>query len=329
MFNGLTSAHNRAGRDTQVRVKEYRNFSIQASKINDAGQFYVQIRGLIPGGQPAVDERARRKYDPSCFRLDPDASTLLDMLLERPVKREHLFALGKVLGNLILPGKIRRRFLESLRIMGPDRRLRLRLILVDPKLAALPWEFMYVEDLAQTPEGLEGFLALRDDVSIVRHEWIDQPEPRIPRGGTYRMVAAFASPKSEPELNVRADRESIAKAIIGARGVSITPEWVDGATRNSLETALAKGCDVFHFSGHGYYNNGIGRILLEKNDGERSDPYEAEKLLQLLRDAKAKVAILGACDGGRRSDTNQWTGIAPVADMPADVPNEPEQGADY
>ena len=293
---------------------KYRNFSVRASKIERGGDYTVEVLGPTPGGMAPKGEHETRNYDPTRFRLVTDGENvdLLEAVEQRPVKPQYLFALGKVLGDLILPGTVRQLFRKSVEVLGPDKRLRVRLIIDDPALAALPWEFMYVEELGGPGEGPLGFPALRDDVSIVRHESINQPEPALPRGGKYRIVAAFASPQNQDELNTKADRDAISNAIARAKGVSITPEWVDGATRKSLEDALAKGCDIFHFSGHGYFRDGKGQILLEKANGTRSDPYGADQLLQLLQAAKAKVAILGACEGGKRSGANQWTGIAPV-----------------
>src|ERR1700722_11482768 len=128
---------------------QYKNFPVRASKINPEGQFEVAILGITPDGLP--DETETRTYDPRQFQHSASGDTipLLEVLEERPVKPEYLFALGKVLGDLILPNLIRRRFLRSLEVVRRhDKRLRLRLVLDDPRLAALPWELIYIKELA-------------------------------------------------------------------------------------------------------------------------------------------------------------------------------------
>jgi CHAT domain len=189
------------------------------------------------------------------------------------------------------------------------QRLRLRLLLEGMDLKTLPWEYIY---LPPAPDVLHpsGFLALNPDISIVRHEAIDVSEPRTPRGGNYRMIAALASPIDQDRLNLTADREAIQAAIEAARSIGvITPTWVEQATQVALESSFAGECDIFHFSGHGTFYDGDGYILLQKPDG-RSDAYPADKLSLILKNAKTKVAILSACDTAMASSQSPWGGVA-------------------
>jgi tetratricopeptide (TPR) repeat protein len=306
-----------------MAVADYRNFPVRASKRDIDGRYSVTVVGLTPDRATGETDEETLHYDKEGFVYREAGGTvqLLEAVEQRPVRQEYLFALGSLLADFILPEMVRKRFLKSLDLVKPAKRLRLRLILVDPVLAALPWEFIYLKELARNASDPQGFLALRDDVSIVRHESIDQPEPPLPRGGSYRLVAAFASPSDQDALDTDADRSAIEAGIAGADGFSISSTWVEGATRKALEQALGEGCDIFHFSGHAYYDeNEQGRILLEKRSNDDatsrpndtvSDPYEADQLLQLLKGAKAKIAILGACESGKRSAASPWSGIAP------------------
>lgn len=54
-----------------------------------------------------------------------------------------------------------------------------------------------------------------------------------------------------------------------------------------------------------------GQIILETKHYQ-SYPYGSQALAQLLKDAGVRLAILGACDTGRRDGQNVWNGIAPA-----------------
>jgi tetratricopeptide (TPR) repeat protein len=262
----------------------------------------------------AADECEAVRYDRELFRTAVDGRDvdLLDAIKHRPVPRRQLYRLGQILADLILPGKVRERFLASLiRVTSLGQRLRLRLLLEGSDLKTLPWEYIYLPPAPNAEPDWSGFLALNNNVSIVRHEAIDAAEPPTPRGGKYRMVAALASPKDQDPLNLSADRTAIMTAIanVGPIG-TLTPVWVHPATRRALEDSLKDECDIFHFSGHGLFYDGQGEIILEDPKTSDSDAYPADNLSQLLRDSKAKIAILSACETGGRSRDNAWGGVA-------------------
>ena len=108
------------------------------------------------------------------------------------------------------------------------------------------------------------------------------------------------------EFNKQADGEAIIVDWVG------DPDHESLATRVALAKALEAEADIFHFAGHGKFNEGQeGFILLEK-EKRRADQYEASFLAQLLSSANVRLAFLGACDSGRRDDQNVWSGVAPA-----------------
>lgn len=280
----------------------YRNFTIRAWS-EAKGELKVEVYGVAPGGTQAKPETVR--YSRGLFEIDANGSKvdLLDAIKTRRAKQDTLCLVGTILADLIMPPQVRALYVESRRTASNrGERLRLRLMLQLPDLKSLPWEFLYI---AQAPGVCDpsGFLALDQDISIVRHEDLNGAEPPSPRGGNYRMVAALASPEGDPKLDIESDYAAIVTALKGApAGVTITPTWVKPATRADLMAALSTPCDIFHFSGHGYYDEAkaTGSLLLEDPADRRSESYEAYKLGLLLKDAKAKVAILSACETAQR-----------------------------
>lgn len=51
-----------------MEPRRYRNFTLRVSSVTRRpGRYHVRIFGLIPGGQPAADERETMTYDPAAF----------------------------------------------------------------------------------------------------------------------------------------------------------------------------------------------------------------------------------------------------------------------
>ncbi|MEO7908082.1 MAG: hypothetical protein ABIV47_00395, partial [Roseiflexaceae bacterium] len=132
------------------------------------GRFSVRVLGS-PAGEMRPEEASPVSYDDKQLQLS------LQQLETRALDKAGLIALGRALALLLLPPKLQGAFTgvrellaTSLDHVGPDAGVRLRLRL-PPQLAALPWEYMYV-DRAGGGEGMDGFLALDPRVAIVRHE---------------------------------------------------------------------------------------------------------------------------------------------------------------
>jgi tetratricopeptide (TPR) repeat protein len=295
-----------------MKAPHYRNFAVRVSRISKkTGRYRVKITGLVPGGMPGYNEHESRIYSPGIFNIGDGGKrvNLLDLMRARKITSEQLYRLGTILSDVLLPGSLRSRFWESLRVVrASNGGLRLRLMIEAPELALLPWEYLYLAPGGEY-EALF-FLALQRDISIVRHEVIDEAEPLLEQRKRYRMIVASASPKDQDPLKIEEDRKAIAQMIAGQEIGAVEPVWVDSATRKLLREKLRQPADVFHFAGHGYFDNKKGQIILEKGDGQRSDFYNATLLANLLRGARIKLAVLNACETAARSDENTWCGVA-------------------
>lgn len=304
-------------------LKTYRDFPLRVSPIeNGGGQYRVRVAGPVPGGQPAFDEEESAVFDPARF-LDPAGSRdLLDLLRKRRIEERQLMALGGLLAEMLLPGTVRRRLEDSLAVVrSRGQSLRLRLIIDAPELASLPWEYLYLKPPA-APDSPKYFLALQPELSIVRHESLDEAEPEEGLPARLRLVAALASPAELDPLQVEEDRRAIQELVdaLGAEAAP-APAWVERANRQSLFEALREPSQIFHFSGHGLYQDGKGYLVLEGSPQAGGGPaggqagyelYDGEALGDLLRSAGVRLAVLGACETAQRSGENLWTGVAPT-----------------
>src|SRR6478735_1567348 len=187
-------------------------------------------RFMVAVGPPRVTSR----------RLVPAESRVVDV-------REY----GRRLADALLAGDVGRAFRDSLATataQGRDLRLRLRLDAV-PDLDPVPWEYLY-------DKGLERFVALSQETPVVRLlDALDRP-PVVTVEPPLRVLVMVSSPSDLEPLAV--DREKqLLRATTGdlvAAGL-LEVVVVEDATLISLQRALLDGYHVFHFIGHGGFDD--------------------------------------------------------------------------
>jgi tetratricopeptide (TPR) repeat protein len=291
---------------------EYRNFPIRVDRINPkTGRYKIKINGSIPGSDLSYDEKEVGSYSPSLFDVNVQGqlTNLLQLLKARRITEQQMYKLGTILRGLLLPGSIRERFRDSLKVVqSRGQGLRLRVSVQAPELALLPWEYLYLPPV-DADRDEHYFLALQKDISIVRHEVIDAAEPFWEQRKEYRLVFAAASPSDQDRLEVEKDRDAIKQMIARQQIGSVQPVWIEAATRELLRENLRQPADIFHFAGHGLFDNRKGQIILDKGN-DTSESFDAKPLAKLLQNACVKLAVLNACDTAARSKENLWGGVA-------------------
>ena len=268
----------------------------------------------------------------------------LQLLARRGITARQLVDLGTRLANCLLPatgeGSIRERFRVAYDLAGPDGGVRLQLIIVDHSLKQLPWEYVYLDFLAGL-SSTQGFLALNQRISLVRHEPLPFPHPKLDKSladlSEVHMLVAAASPKipSLAPLKVEKEVDLVTAAVRGfdIEGVRVIPEPVlMNVTRQQLSDALLKKPYIFHFAGHGTpvvgrddFNRGpekqsIALILAQEDGADKQDLLSAADLGQMLKGAGTRLVVLGACDTGQRDTRYPWDDVAGAlvsAEIPA------------
>ena len=297
--------------------KTYRNLFIQVSTVDPVTKKYeVRVAIGSPGGTPGFDETETCTFDANVFVVVDSGGNvinLLERIKTRVITEQQLFKLGEILCDLIFPGSIRRRLLDSLTVVREAKGcLRIRLSIEANELKPLPWEYVYLDSVGTAGQVDLNFLALQPDISIIRHEAIDFREPRVDKRERYRLVAALASPPGQLPLNVKEDRRAIERMISQVekiKGTSkIDPFWVENATPTTLFEAFRSSADIFHFAGHGSFTGNTGQILLETDDHTDSTYYDATQLKHLM--GGVKLAVLGACESAQSIGENVWGGVA-------------------
>jgi hypothetical protein len=275
------------------------------------GRFSVRVL-LSPAGEMQPEQAIPVSYDDKQIQLS------LQQLETRALDKAGLIALGRALALLLLPPRldgaaagVRELLAASLDSIGPDNGLRLRLRL-PPQLAALPWEYMYV-DRAGGGEGMDGFLALDPRVAIARHEALPAPASPPLASGPLKLVAALASAEGLPQLDLSKELNDLKAAFDGQAGIA--PVFLEDATLDEVQAAMP-GAAIFHFAGHGVFNRQMGDLPGAYTGAGSLALYDqavgAEQLGINLRGNGVRLAVLGGCETGRRDGVNVWSGIAPA-----------------
>lgn len=250
--------------------------------------------------------------------LPADLSRIVGHVDRRKLDPAGIIGLGEVLADLLLPAASRELFVRSMDRLGPSEGLRLRLRL-PIELAGLPWEYLYIQR-GHGEKDATGFLALDPRLSIVRHEALAVPADVDPTPRPRRLVAALASPEVAgwAPLDLDREREVIAAATSGVPGVSV--DVLADVTAQALLDSLSAGADVFHFAGHGVFEQtglgarlgsvtGRGALILSDGAGGAA-PMAADQLAVNLRGRGVQVVVLGACETAKRDEESAWSGVS-------------------
>jgi CHAT domain-containing protein len=199
-----------------------------------------------------------------------------------------------------------RRSLDEVERRGEGLRIRLRFSDA-PELASLPWEFLFSESSDQ-------FLVLSAWTPIVRYLDLTQRIEPLTVTGPLRILAMISSPHDYPALDVAEEWRRIESALAPLidRG-AVTIERADNATLLELQHRLRKAeYHIFHFLGHGGFDEKSGDGVLVLEDGQnRSRLVAGRDLGTILRDHRSlRLAVLNACEGARASDTDPFSGAA-------------------
>ena len=225
-------------------------------------------------------------------------------------------AFGALLHRILFDGSVWHWVEDRLDELGPGERLRLKLefpFTGGAHLAAIPWEYLYVPDSAQS-EGF--FLATDERMVLSRYVRADGPRQLSPEPEA-RLLLIVAQPRDQEDVAAAPVIDAV-RELSGRIPIKVTELGVQdprGATPDAVLGALAQEKPhIVHFVGHGDYDerDATGRIALVGLDGN-AKWVAAENLGQLLRRAKAspRVVVLHSCEGGAVDSQISFAGTAP------------------
>jgi hypothetical protein len=210
--------------------------------------------------------------------------------------------MGLFVYDTLFKGEMRRELLELLST-GRNYRIHWEGDPKDPRCVALPWECLYV------PTAQLSFLALTRKYSLTRRSAIAKSIPARPIGGALRFLFVTASPETVAPLNTDHEIETLTRVAAAWKG-KVELEVVQHA---SVETVISKLREfrphLFHFSGHGFFQDEIGQLIFETSDG-RPQALSADQIAVLLYDYEVFLAVLNGCDTGVSSTNDAVSSVA-------------------
>lgn len=202
---------------------------------------------------------------------------------------------GAALFAALFTGAARSRYDATCALAARDRQgLRVRLRVHDPALAALPWELLYDPDRGE-------FLALSQSSPVVRGVTQRQPQAPFAVDGPLRVLALAASPASWPALDMAAERAALEQAV-ALTGGGAELVWVGGGAGRDLHDSLLHGpWHIFHFIGHGYFDdidNDFALVLVDAENQARL--LGSAAVARLVADHPSlRLVVLNACQGAQ------------------------------
>ena len=218
-------------------------------------------------------------------------------------------AYGQRLADALFVGDVGTTFRESLAacvLDGSELRIRLRLEAV-PDLDALPWEYLY-------DSGLERFLTLSKKTPVVRVLPSADPPPPVVVTPPLRVLVMISSPPALARLDVEREERLLrltTEDLVDSGLLELVV--VTEATLANLQRTLLQDVHVFHFIGHGGFDESTqeGVLALEREGDGAAHFVGGARLGTLLHDARClQLAVLNACEGARTSSRDAFSGVA-------------------
>jgi tetratricopeptide (TPR) repeat protein len=216
---------------------------------------------------------------------------------------------GERLFKAVLTGDIRTSYEVSLRVAREQNKgLRLKLHIQPPKLALLPWEFLYDPDSGE-------YLCFSSSTPLVRYVDLSRPIEQLPVTPPLRILGMVASPTDLPQLDVEHEKRLVEEVlkVLQAKGL-VELTWLEEQTWNALQEAMWGGpWHIFHFVGHGDFdpNSGEGRVAFSNETTGHQEVLAARHLARLLDDHhELRLAFLNSCEGAKGSEGDPFSGTA-------------------
>lgn len=214
---------------------------------------------------------------------------------------------GISLFNSLIHGEVRVLYDEKKRdAFRNGKSLRLRLNILPPELVILPWEIL-------CDERNSGYLCLERKPSIVIVRTIDHEASQRSLGERPLHILGMAvSPATLPPLDIEKEQHTIQEALqslIAQQQVQL--QWKPGRYTALEEIrSAAERYDVFHFAGHGIWDERSERGQLAVEGERRLPRYVPADHWHRFLQASTRLVVLNACETAFGNRFNSFSNIA-------------------
>jgi len=260
-------------------------------------EFDIQVLNSPAGQSDSITTEGILK------KLSPYLSFLVD---KEKLNRDVIVELGRLLFQGFLPGKIEQ-FYRSSRANAEAQGapLHFRLRVETNELAEIPWEFIY--DLER-----DNFLARSAELPFTRFVPIAMEGQDLPDSTPLRVLTVVSSPTGTKALDSRGELQALKEALKDRIDQNkIVIENCKNANLEEIRESLRSfKPHIFHFLGHGIFENQTGYVLLEKKDRTRL-AVDDERFREFFSpNSPTKLVVLNTCKGGEASSGRAFSGMA-------------------
>ena len=302
----------------------FNNFDLHIGQGQD-GIYPVSVY-YSPAGETAEPAQV------SIILNDEPMRHWLKRLQDGSTEEKDLLALGRRLMSYLLPpGPVRDLYHRSLGMAeARELKLRLRLRISPPELAALPWEYTY-------DEGRDNYLALDPRTALVRYHSQPVPQRSITSHAPVPILVLISNPPGTFPLETSGEVRNLVKALTplldkdrvkidilftgspeerreiealvsDRAGTRLLP---DTASIDALRDALRQGYRVIHYIGHGVFDEQQGGVLLLADEKGKAIRVDAQVFASELRASGIAMVVLNACQSATESAARSFMGLAP------------------
>jgi CHASE2 domain-containing sensor protein len=183
-----------------------------------------------------------------------------------------------------------------------------------PRLARIPWEFIYHPDL-------ECFLAADPATPLIRLMHSREPNPGLQVDLPVKVLVVIPenAARGPHALDTRREKLILTRALARSNRDTEPQFLEERVTCDRFEDALMGNLpevgegpfSVVCYIGHGSAKDGKSYLFFDQDDGE-PDPVESERLCDIFRNRKSvKLLVLNACQGATITGLQPFAGLAP------------------
>ena len=256
-----------------------------------------------------------------CYQeKEKEIQKLLEVAINNELNAEQTSQLGEALFNSLFDSRLCQDFINFYFEVVQKKKQKLRIELdIDekemPEFAALPWEFLCIPE-----EVNQGTIWLGTDPNLIfsrrRALWNSAKTIQLEQDEKLRIALAISAPENEGPVEyaeVQEYLEELAKE--QSERIELLP-IINPATTTKIDRLLEKKPHIFHFIGHGRFEDEaekkVGKIALGKKVGKKilARWVSEQFFAQLFVRHRPGIVVLQACEGGKQSAYEAFKGVA-------------------
>ncbi|MDE5083109.1 MAG: CHAT domain-containing protein [Trichodesmium sp. St18_bin1] len=246
---------------------------------------------------------------------------LLKIASNHQLSKEQTCHLGEALFNSLFNSTLGQDFINFYFQVVQEKEQNLRIELdIDeqemPEVAALPWEFLCIPEKAN-----QGTIWLGTDPNLVfyrrRTLWNPAKPIQLAPGEKLRIALAISAPENESPVEYAEVQEYLEELTKEqSEEIELLP-IINPATPTAIDSLLERKPHIFHFIGHGRFEDEAGKtggeIALGTKRGKKilAQWVDAKFFAGLFVRHRPGIVVLQACEGGKQSASEAFRGVAP------------------